>query len=157
MPVKKQKIKRVLVVHGPNLNLLGKREPEIYGSLSLSQINAKLKVLARDQKIAASFFQSNHEGKLIDRIQKNDFDAVLINPAAYTHTSIALRDALLAVGKPFVEVHLSDISKREKFRQHSFFSDVAESVFFGQGYLSYEKGMLCLSDFLLKKGGDENG
>ncbi|WP_397535221.1 type II 3-dehydroquinate dehydratase [Roseateles sp.] len=132
---------QILVIHGPNLNLLGSREPGVYGSRTLAQIDADLTKLAADAGVRLESFQSNHEGALVDRIQAAGRDGtafVIINPAAYTHTSVAMRDALAAVGLPFVEVHLSNIHKREAFRHHSFFSELAEGVICGlgaQGYL----------------------
>lgn len=132
---------QILVIHGPNLNLLGSREPEVYGSQTLAQIDADLAKMAADAGAKLESFQSNHEGALVDRIQaagRDGTDFVVINPAAYTHTSVAMRDALAAVRLPFVEVHLSNIHKREAFRQHSYFSELAEGVICGlgaQGYL----------------------
>jgi 3-dehydroquinate dehydratase-2 len=132
---------QILVIHGPNLNLLGSREPGVYGSRTLAQIDADLTKMAADAGARLESFQSNHEGALVDRIQAAGRDGtafVIINPAAYTHTSVAMRDALAAVGLPFVEVHLSNIHKREAFRHHSFFSELAEGVICGlgpQGYL----------------------
>lgn len=132
---------QILVIHGPNLNLLGSREPGVYGSRTLAQIDADLTKMAADAGAKLESFQSNHEGALVDRIQAAGRDGtgfVIINPAAYTHTSVAMRDALAAVGLPFVEVHLSNIHKREAFRHHSFFSELAEGVICGlgaQGYL----------------------
>lgn len=132
---------QILVIHGPNLNLLGSREPGVYGSRTLAQIDADLTKMAADAGARLEYFQSNHEGALVDRIQAAGRDGtafVIINPAAYTHTSVAMRDALAAVGLPFVEVHLSNIHKREAFRHHSFFSELAEGVICGlgpQGYL----------------------
>lgn len=132
---------QILVIHGPNLNLLGSREPGVYGSRTLAQIDADLTKMAADAGAKLESFQSNHEGTLVDRIQAAGRDGtafVIINPAAYTHTSVAMRDALAAVGLPFVEVHLSNIHKREAFRHHSFFSELAEGVICGlgpQGYL----------------------
>lgn len=135
----------IKIIHGPNLNLLGKRETSIYGTSTLATINASLKSQAKKLGALATCFQSNHEGELIDCIQKNaSADGFIINPAAYTHTSIALRDALLAVNIPFVEVHLSDINKREKFRQFSYFSDVAIGVVKGLGAKSYTVGLEML-------------
>ena len=132
--------RRILVLHGPNLNMLGTREPEIYGHLTLADIDARLKVLALGQGFSIECFQSNHEGELVGRIQaarteRTDF--ILINPAAYTHTSVAIRDALAAVALPFVEVHLSNIHKREPFRHHSYLSDLAEGVICGLGASGY--------------------
>lgn len=143
---------KIRIIHGPNLNLLGTRELSIYGTAKLADINAQIQELADKEGVDVDFFQSNHEGALIDHIQSScDCDGLVINPAAYTHTSIAIRDALLAVGVPFVEVHLSDIQKREQFRQHSFLSDIALQVFSGQGPASYEKGFLALIEFLRRK------
>ncbi len=143
---------KIRIIHGPNLNLLGKRETKIYGTTSLDAINQMLSALAKKENVLIDFFQSNHEGALIDNIQESmDCDGLVINPAAYTHTSIALRDALLAIGRPFVEIHLSDPKKREAFRQHSFFSDIALKVFSGQGPQSYIQGLEFLIDSLRKK------
>jgi 3-dehydroquinate dehydratase-2 len=143
---------KILILNGPNLNLLGKREPHIYGTQTLDEINQKLFEKAQQNNCEVAFFQSNHEGALIDRIQEAiDCDGFLINPAAYTHTSIALRDALLAVAKPFVEVHLSNLKQRETYRQHSFFSDIASKTFSGQGLKSYTDGLQFLIDLLGKK------
>ncbi len=131
---------RVLVIHGPNLNLLGTREPEIYGSTTLSDINLSLARLAEAAGVALEAFQSNHEGALIERIhaaREQGVGAIIINPAAYTHTSVALRDALAAVAIPFVEVHLSNVHAREGFRHHSYFSDLAIGVICGLGHDGY--------------------
>jgi len=127
---------RVLVLHGPNLNLLGCREPAVYGATTLAEIDAALARRAADAGVQLSSFQSNHEGALVDRVQAAREDGtafILINPAAFTHTSVALRDALAAVAIPFVEVHLSNVHRREAFRQHSYFSDLAEGVILGLG------------------------
>lgn len=132
---------RIAVVHGPNLNLLGTREPQVYGSTTLEQIDEGLRRLADELGVQVDCFQSNHEGTLVDRIHAAARDGtrfVLINPAAYTHTSVALRDALAAVGLPFVEVHLSNVHRREKFRHRSYFSDLAEAVISGCGALGYD-------------------
>src|SRR3989338_5703704 len=112
---------KILVIHGPNLNLLGKREPEIYGNVTIEGINKKLKLLAKKKKVALEVFQSNHEGEIVDKIgkAKDKYDALLINPAAYTHTSVAIRDAVLATDIPTVEAHLSNIYAREDFRHNS--------------------------------------
>ena len=134
----------ILVLHGPNLNLLGLREPGIYGATTLDDINRKLTQLARDQGHHLLSLQSNAEYELINRIHEarsEGVDFILINPAAFTHTSVALRDALLAVAIPFIEVHLSNVHKREAFRHHSYFSDVAEGVICGFGATSYELGL----------------
>lgn len=133
--------KNILVLHGPNLNLLGAREPEVYGSVTLNEINRSLMVLATEAGVKLTSFQSNAESGLIDYIHwaMNDgVDFIIINPAAYTHTSIALRDALAATGIPFIEVHLSNIFARESFRRKSYFSDLALGVISGLGAKGYE-------------------
>jgi len=134
-------MKNILVIHGPNLNLLGTREPEVYGHTTLDDINQALKQQATLAKCTLDTFQSNHEGELIETIQqapKHKVTHIIINPAAFTHTSIALRDAMLAVNIPFIEVHLSNIFKRESFRQLSYFSDIAIGVISGLGLSSYK-------------------
>lgn len=131
----------ILVVHGPNLNLLGQREPSLYGNDTLEAINKRLQAQADSAGISLDHFQSNHEGALIDRIHQAGLDGtrfIVINPAAYTHTSVALRDALLGVKIPFIEVHLSNVHAREPFRQHSFLSDKAVGVVSGLGAMGYE-------------------
>ncbi|MCP5464318.1 MAG: type II 3-dehydroquinate dehydratase [Deltaproteobacteria bacterium] len=144
-----QKNLNIAVIHGPNLNLLGKREPEIYGSTNLTQINNDLSKLQSTHKVSLSFFQSNHEGALVDHIQTlENYDGVVINPAAYTHTSVAILDALLAMKLPFVEVHLSDPKSREDFRHKSFYSEKAIAVVSGLGAKSYETGLEKLIDHL---------
>jgi len=149
MSVNKTSKLKITVIHGPNLNLLGKRETKIYGHVTLDEINKKLHEIALSENIEISFFQSNHEGAIIDCIQDSlESHGFLINPAAFTHTSIAIRDALLAVNKPFVEVHLSDINNREDFRKISYFSDVAISVVSGLGENSYYKGLKTLIDHI---------
>ncbi len=133
--------KNILVIHGPNLNLLGMREPEIYGHESLQDINRELSQLANKVQANVAFFQNNAESALVDRIQQamtDGTDFIIINPAAYTHTSVAMRDALAAVRLPFIEVHLSNIFSREAFRHHSYFSDMAVGVISGLGAKSYE-------------------
>lgn len=133
-------MKQLLVIHGPNLNLLGVREPGVYGAVTLQQINAELTRIAGDAGATLDCFQSNHEGALIDRVQAARTDGtafIIINPAGYTHTSVALRDALAGVALPFVEVHLSNIHKREAFRHHSFFSELAVGVICGLGPAGY--------------------
>jgi 3-dehydroquinate dehydratase-2 len=133
--------KAILVLHGPNLNLLGSREPQHYGHASLEDINQMLKSRGEACGVSVECFQSNHEGILIDRVQQarhDGVDFILINPAGYTHTSIALRDALAATGIPFVEVHLSNVHAREPFRHHSHFSDLALGVIAGLGAQGYE-------------------
>ena len=129
----------ILVIHGPNLNLLGAREPEIYGATTLVEIDQRLQREAKAAGHTLSCFQSNHEGALVDHIQQQggQADILIINPGAYTHTSVAIRDAILAVALPVIEVHLSNIHQREPFRRHSYFSDIAigQVVGFGpQGY-----------------------
>lgn len=136
--------RRVLVLHGPNLNMLGTREPEIYGHLTLADIDARLKVQALALGVALDCFQSNHEGELVTRIQNaraENTDFILINPAAYTHSSVAIRDALAAVSIPFVEVHLSNVHAREAFRHHSYLSDIATGVICGLGAYGYEAAL----------------
>lgn len=131
----------LLVLHGPNLNLLGTREPGVYGSDTLDSINARLTGLALAAGHHLQVLQSNAEYALIDRIhdaRREGVDFIIFNPAAFTHTSVALRDALLAVGIPFIEVHLSNVYEREEFRQHSFFSDIADGVICGLGAIGYE-------------------
>jgi len=122
---------RLLVLNGPNLDLLGEREPAIYGRETLAEINAGIAARAAELGIAVDFFQSNHEGALIDRLHRRDFDAAIVNAAGLTHTSVSLRDALLAVERPFVEVHLSDPATREPFRRVNFLEDVAVARFVG--------------------------
>ena len=128
---------RVLVLQGPNLNLLGTREPEIYGYDTLDSIHEGLATRAAELGVAIAFFQSNHEGALIDRLHERDFDVVIINAAGYTHTSVALRDALLAVHRPFWEVHLSDPWKRDEFRKVNFLHDIATATIAGHGARGY--------------------
>ncbi len=130
---------RILFINGPNLNLLGEREPSIYGRATLEQINNRIRDRARETGEEVVFFQSNHEGEIVERIQKGkgQFDVLVINPAAYTHTSLAIRDALLAAGIPTIEVHLSNPAKREEFRQSSLISDVAVGTICGFGETSY--------------------
>lgn len=144
---------KLLLVNGVNLNLLGKREPDIYGHHTLADIEAGLVECASKHGIELICMQSNNEGKLVDGIQQHGLlattaeqvDAIIINPAAFTHTSVALRDAILATQKPLVEVHLSNIHQREAFRQHSYFSDIAIGVICGFGHLGYQMAL----DYLL--------
>jgi 3-dehydroquinate dehydratase-2 len=131
----------ILVLHGPNLNLLGEREPDIYGVTTLSDINARLEMLAKASGHHLQHMQSNAESELVERVQaaRNEgVNFILINPAAFTHTSVALRDAFAAVGIPFIEIHLSNTHAREEFRQHSYFSDLARGVICGLGAQGYE-------------------
>ena len=134
----------ILVLHGPNLNLLGEREPEVYGATTLHDINSRLEQLAQEQGHHLLTMQSNAEYELVERVQDARHEGVnfiLINPAAFTHTSVALRDALAAVEIPFIEVHLSNVHAREEFRQHSYFSDLAVGVICGLGAQGYELGL----------------
>ena len=131
---------KILVIHGPNLNLLGVREPGHYGSDTLQSINQELTELAEGFQVELESFQSNHEGQIVDRIHqtiKDGTDFIIINPAAFTHTSVAIRDALLGCKMPFIEVHLSNVHAREAFRQHSYLSDIAVGVISGLGKDSY--------------------
>lgn len=131
---------RVLVINGPNLNLLGTREPGIYGTRSLQQIEAELTEVAHTKGAEVTFFQSNHEGALVDRIQaarRDGTEFLIVNAGAFTHTSVALRDALAAVGLPFIEVHLSNVHRREEFRRHSYLSDLALGSIVGLGAAGY--------------------
>lgn len=144
-------MKKILVIHGPNLDLLGTREPEIYGSLTLEKINRMLNAQAKKQGVSLTIRQSNHEGKIVDLIGKagkNRFAAILINPAAYTHTSVALRDAIVACGVPVIEVHLSNIYSREEFRHKSLVSPVAKGTIMGFGAGSYLLGLSAILDLL---------
>ena len=131
--------KKILLIHGPNLNLLGKREPNIYGKFSLEKINKSLLKIAKSQKVQLKIVQSNHEGEIVDLIGKSKpaFDVIIINPAAYTHTSVAIRDAIAATAAPAVEVHLSNIYARESFRQNSLIAPVCKGQISGFGALSY--------------------
>lgn len=131
----------ILVIQGPNLNLLGTREPEVYGKTTLADIHAKLGEIAKTHSVDLDTYQSNHEGQLIDRVQKakqDGIDFIIINPGAFTHTSVALRDALAGVAIPFTEIHLSNIHQREEFRKHSYLSDIATGVICGLGAIGYE-------------------
>lgn len=146
---------KILIIHGPNLNMLGKREPEVYGNAKLADINKQLKKEARKLKTDVDFFQSNSEGDIVSEIQHalNNFDGIIINPGAYTHTSIAIRDSILSVGLPVIEVHISNIYKREDFRQKSFISGVSVGVISGLGINSYILGLRGMSDYLRAKKG----
>ncbi|MFZ4378563.1 MAG: type II 3-dehydroquinate dehydratase [Polynucleobacter sp.] len=131
----------ILVIQGPNLNLLGTREPEVYGKTTLEDIHKKLGEIATAHSVELDTYQSNHEGELIDRIQKakqDGVDFIIINPGAFTHTSVALRDVLAGVAIPFTEIHLSNIHQREEFRKHSYLSDIATGVICGLGAIGYE-------------------
>jgi len=145
---------KILVIHGPNLNLLGIREPEIYGSITLDDINNRLSSLAKELGVEVSFYQSNHEGELVQKIQDamGVYDAIVINPGAYTHTSVALRDAISSTGIPTVEAHISNIYKREEFRKHSYISGVAIGQIAGFGADSYLLALRAAAGFV-KAGG----
>ena len=137
-------MKTILVLHGPNLNLLGQREPDVYGRVTLDEINQRLQQLAQASGNSMLHFQSNAESALVDRVQLARQDGtcfIIINPAAFTHTSVALRDALAAVAIPFIEVHLSNVFAREAFRKESYFSDIAVGVISGLGAVGYELAM----------------
>lgn len=141
---------KILVIHGPNLNMLGQREQHIYGYHTLTDVNQQLKALASESGAEIDCIQSNSEGTLIDAIQsaRDNVDFIIINPAGLTHTSVCLRDALLAIGKPFIEVHISNIYAREPFRSHSFLSDAAVGVISGMGTLGYEFALQTALTFL---------
>ena len=146
-------MKKILVLHGPNLNLLGNRENAIYGDLTLAEINKRIKKFARQNRFEVESYQSNHEGDLVTKIQgaQGKFDAIVINPAAYTHTSIAIRDALAAITIPVVEVHLSNIYRREKFRQKSLTASIALGVISGFGANSYLLGLWAALEKISEK------
>lgn len=143
---------RIQVIHGPNLNLLGQREPSIYGSTTLDEINAGLQKLSRELSLELSIKQSNSESEIIECIQKADFDVLIINPAAFTHTSVAIRDAISAVGKPAIEVHISNIYSREGFRSHSYISGVALGQISGFGAESYFLALKAVPQVLKQTG-----
>ena len=136
-------MKKILVINGPNLNMLGIREPDIYGKQNFAALEEYIRASARDLSLSVSLFQSNHEGEIVDIIQSayGLYDGIVINPAAYTHTSVAILDALKAVGIPTVEVHLSDINSREEFRKHSFVSMIAVKTICGLGFEGYRKAL----------------
>jgi len=144
---------RVLVLQGPNLNLLGSREPAIYGHDSLDDIHAEIAARAAELGLEVAFFQSNHEGALIDRLHARDFDAAIVNAGGLTHTSVALRDALLGIERPFWEVHLSDPSTREPFRHINFLHDVAVESIVGQGKRGYLRALEAVS----RRFGEDSG
>ncbi len=143
--------KKVLVIHGPNLNLLGKREKNIYGAKSLKDINKDISALASELGIDVKVIQLNSEGEILDIIQKADYDVLIINPAAYTHTSVAIRDAIAGVDRPAIEVHLSNIHKREEFRQKSFIAGVAVGQISGFGPDSYLLALRAAKSILSRK------
>jgi len=140
----------VLVLQGPNLNLLGTREPEIYGYDTLDEVHKGIAARAKELGLGVAFFQSNHEGALIDRLHQRDFDVAIVNAAGLTHTSVSLRDALLAVQRPFIEVHLSDPSRREAFRQVNYLHDIALESIVGMGARGY---LLALESIARRYGG----
>ena len=137
------KKKNILILNGPNLNLLGKRQPELYGRLTLEQISREIRSLAKELSVAVEIRQSNNEGELVDWIQQApaQFGAIVINPAAYTHSSVAMRDAIIAAGIPAIEIHISNIYKREDFRKHSYIAGVAIGQITGFGVQSYLLGL----------------
>jgi len=146
-------MKKILVIHGPNLNLLGQREQNVYGTTTLSEINSRLEALAKENSLELDFFQSNHEGEIVDTIgnaKEKGIQAILINPAAYTHTSVAIRDAVLAVNLPTVEVHLSNIYAREDFRHTSLIAPVSQGQISGFGINSYLFGLQAIISLLEK-------
>jgi 3-dehydroquinate dehydratase-2 len=147
-------VTRVLVLEGPNLNLVGTREPEIYGHDSLDDIHAEIAARAAELGLEVDFFQSNHEGALIDRLHERDFDVAIVNAGGLTHTSVVLRDALIGVQRPFWEVHLSDPATREPFRRVNFLHDVAAASIVGQGKRGY---LLALEAIAERFGGTSNG
>ena len=142
--------KKILVLHGPNLNLLGTREPEIYGKQTLADIDAAARKKGESLGVSVETFQSNHEGALVDRIQQaaGDCSGIIINPGAYTHTSIALLDALLAAGLPVIEVHLSNIHRRESFRQQSYTARAATGIIAGLGAAGYLLAMEAMAELI---------
>ena len=142
--------KQILVIHGPNLNTLGQREPETYGYTSLADIDRELKKLGKQWGLEVSTYQSNHEGAIVDTIQQaaGKLSGLVINPAAFTHTSIAIRDALLLLAVPIIEVHISNIHRREPFRQHSFIADVATGQIVGLGVNGYYLSLRAMADLV---------
>ncbi|MGH8250455.1 MAG: type II 3-dehydroquinate dehydratase [Steroidobacteraceae bacterium] len=144
-------MRRILLINGPNLNLLGHREPGVYGQITLATIEERLRTLAKARDATIESFQSNAEHELVNRVQAlvaNPVDFTILNPGAFTHTSIALRDALLVVSAPFIEVHLSNVHAREPFRQHSYFSDIAAGSIVGLGVQGYELALTAALDRL---------
>ncbi|MCM8773510.1 MAG: type II 3-dehydroquinate dehydratase [Candidatus Omnitrophica bacterium] len=132
-----KKKNKILVIHGPNLHILGKREKNIYGDFTISELNLELKKIAHQHNYILETFQSNSEGEIVEKISNSNYDFLIINPAAYTHTSVAIRDAILSVEKPTIEVHISNIYKREEFRRKSLISDIVLGTITGLGKLSY--------------------
>ncbi|MCF6248375.1 MAG: type II 3-dehydroquinate dehydratase [Desulfobacula sp.] len=145
------KLKSVCVMNGPNLNMLGKREPEVYGSLTLEDINKGLKKSAGPLALDVEFFQSNHEGEIVDKIHalfESNTQGIIINPGAFTHTSVALRDALLLLPCPIIEIHLSNIYKRESFRHKSLVADIARGQISGFGHFGYQMALSAMADMI---------
>lgn len=142
----------ILVINGPNLNLLGKRQPHIYGNKTIDDINNELHKTAQNNNVTIDFFQSNHEGEIVNKIQQSVAKIIIINPAAYTHTSIAIRDAFLAINKPFIEIHLSNIYNREEFRTKSLLSDIAYGCIFGFGPNGYTLALIEAINYINMKG-----
>lgn len=142
--------KRILIINGPNLNMLGKREPTVYGSKTLADINSNIQSYAQAMKISCDFFQSNHEGEIIDKIHSvlSDYDGCIINAGAYTHYSYAIRDAVACIDKPFIEVHMSNVHSREEFRHKSVISEVCKGVIAGFGANSYLLAVSAMRDLL---------
>ena len=148
-------IRKILVIHGPNLNLLGEREPGVYGNSSIDTLNSNIIDRAKEQGLECEIFQSNHEGAIVDEIQRayfTDIDGIILNPAAYTHTSIAIADALKAVKIPTVEVHLSAVEERESFRQISYVRDIAIRTITGKGFAGYLEAV----DILISESGKQH-
>ena len=145
-------MKKILVINGPNLNMLGVREPDIYGKQNFAALEEYIRASAKELGLSVSLFQSNHEGEIVDIIQSayGLYDGIVINPAAYTHTSVAILDALKAVSIPTVEIHISDVSKREDFRQISYVSKVAVKTFMGLGIEGYKHAIEFLNEYLSK-------
>lgn len=145
---------KIAVIHGPNLNLLGQREPEVYGRATLADVDGAVRDLASELGVEVTTFQSNSEGALVDHVHRSaaEVDAFMVNAGAYTHTSVALRDALLSVERPFIEVHLSNVHARESFRHHSYLADKAVGLVVGFGVDSYLLGLRGLVGFLQKQG-----
>ena len=145
---------KLLVINGPNINMLGLRQPEIYGSQNFAALEQLVRETCASQGIQVAMFQSNHEGEIVEAIQNaySKFDGIVINPAAYTHTSIAILDALKAVALPAVEVHISDISAREEFRQISYAGQACFKTITGQGIKGYQQAILCLKEYLTSGG-----
>jgi 3-dehydroquinate dehydratase-2 len=148
--IKSSELKPILVIHGPNLNMLGRREPDTYGRTTLAEIDSEMKKLGLNWGLAVTTFQSNHEGVIVDTIQQavGHIDGLIINPAAFTHTSVAIRDALLLLEIPIIEVHISNIHRRETFRHHSFIADVSTGQIVGLGVNGYYLALKAMADLV---------